>query len=144
MGKAIVKLSVKSDYAARAVLELAHAHAGGSPRKVDELAANQGIPSNYLVQILIELKNRELVRSHRGKEGGYSLAKPAEEISLGEVLRAIHGRVLDPPALNDPKCPPELRRAWGKLKEQAEAAADAINFKMLMDEREENGAMYYI
>lgn len=139
-----VKLSVKSDYAARAVLELARAYASGMPRKVDELAGHQSIPGNYLVQILIELKNRGLVQSHRGKEGGYSLARPPAEITFGEVLRAIHGHVLDPPALGDLQCPPELREAWQQLKDSAENAANEVNFQTLLERGEQKSSMYYI
>jgi len=139
-----VKLSIKSDYAARAVLALARARGRRRSRKVEELATEQGIPANYLVQILIELKTRGLVRSHRGKEGGYSLAKPPAEITLGEVLRAIHGHVFDPPALREPHCPPELRDAWQRLKADVEAAADAINFQQLLEDAERRSSMYYI
>lgn len=139
-----MKLSVKSDYAARAVLALARLRSGERSRKVEDLAAEQGIPANYLVQILIELKTRGLVQSHRGKVGGYSLAKTPGEITLGEVLRAIHGHVYEPPAIDDPQCPPELREAWSGLKQSAEAAADAINFQTLLDEGERRASMYYI
>ena len=65
-----MKLSVKSDYAARAVLGLARQYHSGEAQKVDELAAAQGVPGNYLVQILIELKAQKIVKSIRGKEGG--------------------------------------------------------------------------
>src|SRR5687768_3671679 len=66
-----VKLSVKSDYATRAVLWLGRHHHEGVARKVEEMASAQGIPPNYLVQILIELKSKQIVKSQRGKEGGY-------------------------------------------------------------------------
>ena len=139
-----MKLSVKSDYAARAVLALARMRGGERARKVDELASEQGIPANYLVQILIELKTRGLVRSHRGKEGGYSLAKPPAEITLGEVLRAIPGHIFEPPAIHESRCPPELREAWQRLKEEVEAATDAINFQQLLEAGDRGSGMYYI
>ncbi|MFO1499863.1 MAG: Rrf2 family transcriptional regulator [Verrucomicrobiota bacterium] len=66
-----MKLSVKSDYAARAVLGLARQYATGEAIRADDLASEEGIPVNYLVQILIELKATQIVRSVRGKEGGY-------------------------------------------------------------------------
>ena len=62
-----MKLSVKSDYAARAVLALARHYGDERAMKIEELAAQNGIPANYLVQILIELKARNIVRSVRGK-----------------------------------------------------------------------------
>jgi Rrf2 family protein len=139
-----MKLSVKSDYAARAVLGLARHYAGGGALRVEDLAAEQGIPSNYLVQILIELKAQGIARSLRGKEGGYLLAKPPVEITLGDVLRAVHGAVFDTPALQDPECAPELRRAWHRLKDTLERAADAVTFQKLLEETAEKEKMYYI
>lgn len=139
-----MKLSVKSDYAARAVLGLARHHSSGAALRVEDLAAEQGIPSNYLVQILIELKAQGIARSLRGKEGGYLLAKPPADISLGDVLRAVHGSVFDTPALSDPECPAELRRAWHRLKETLENAAHAITFQKLLEESSEKEKMYYI
>jgi Rrf2 family protein len=139
-----VKLSVKSDYAARAVLGLARHYPGGVALRVEDLAAEQGVPSNYLVQILIELKAQGIARSLRGKDGGYFLAKSPAEISLGDVLRAVHGTVFDTPALTDPECPPELRRAWHHLQNTLDAAANGITFQQLLEESSEKEKMYYI
>jgi len=139
-----VKLSVKSDYAARAVLGLARYYLSGEARTVEDLAVEQGLPANYLVQILIELKGRKIVKSVRGKEGGYLLARPPAEIRFGDVLRCVHGQVFDSPALSDPQCPPELRVAWKKVQGAIENAADAITFQQLLDEGAEKGKMYYI
>ena len=139
-----MKLSVKSDYATRAVLGLARHFSDGAALRVEDLATEQRVPANYLVQILIELKAQGIARSVRGKEGGYLLARPAAEITLADVLRAVHGAVFDTPALNDPACPPELRRAWKKVQQGAETAAEAITFQQLLDEGSEKEKMYYI
>ena len=139
-----MKLSVKSDYAARAVLGLARHFPTGEALRVEDLAAEQVIPANYLVQILIELKAQGIARSVRGKEGGYLLAKPPAEISLGDVLRAVHGTVFDTPALSDSDCPPELRRAWQRLQATMEAAANAVTFQQLLEESTAKEKMYYI
>jgi Rrf2 family protein len=139
-----VKFSVKSDYAARAVLGLARSYATGSARKVEDLAAEQMVPANYLVQILIELKAKRLVRSVRGKDGGYLLARPPAAISLGDVLRAMHGEVLDPPALTDAQCAHELREAWGQFKLAVERAADGLDFQTILDQAGDRDKMYYI
>ena len=139
-----MKLSVKSDYAARAVIGLARHYPTGEALKVEGLADEQGIPGNYLVQILIELKSQHIVRSVRGKEGGYLLARSPTEITLGDVLRAIHGQVFDSPALNDPQCPPELRKAWKSLQKTLDDAADSITFQQLLDEGVDKEKMYYI
>ena len=139
-----MKLSVKSDYAARAVLGLARHYHTGQVLRIEQLATGQSIPPNYLVQILIELKAQGIAKSVRGKEGGYLLARPPVEISLGDVLRAVHGEVFDTPALADPKCPPELRRAWQQLKTSMDDTANRITFQRLLDESAEKEKMYYI
>ena len=139
-----MKLSVKSDYATRAVLGLARHYSTGAALRVEDLATEQSVPANYLVQILIELKAQGIARSVRGKAGGYLLARPPGEISLEDVLRAVHGKVFDTPALSDADCPPELRRAWVGLQQALEAAADAITFQRLLDESAEKEKMYYI
>lgn len=139
-----MKLSVKSDYAARAVLALARHHATGQSQRIEDLAVAEGIPSGYLVQILIELKSRKLVRSVRGKSGGYLLARSPADITLGDVLRCVYGEVLDTPALGDANCPPELRGAWERLRAGMEAAADGIHFQQLLDDAAGKEKMYYI
>ena len=139
-----MKLSVKSDYAARAVLGLARQFDTGRALRVEDLAAEQGIPANYLAQILIELKAQGIVRSLRGKEGGYLLARTPAEISLADVLRAIHGTLFDTPALSDPGCPAELRRAWERLRQTIESVAGSVSFQLLLDEDSGKEKMYYI
>ena len=139
-----MKLSVKSDYAARAVLGLARHYPNGEALRVEDLASDQHIPANYLVQILIELKAQGIARSVRGKEGGYLLARPPAEISLGDVLRAVHGTVFDTPALSDPECSPELRNAWQRLQKTLETAAESITFQQLLEESSAKEKMYYI
>jgi len=139
-----MKLSVKSDYAARAVLGLARGYPSGKATRVDTLAAQQGIPAKYLVQILIELKSRNLVRSVRGKEGGYLLARPPAEITLGDLLRCVHGQVFTTPALEDSQCPPELREAWQSLQNTLDTAADHLNFQQILENGAGKSRMYYI
>ena len=139
-----MKLSVKSDYATRAVLGLAKHYQTGEAVRVETVAEEQGLPAKYLVQILIELKSQRIVKSVRGKEGGYLLAKRPAEITLGDVLRCVHGPLLDTPAFGDPNCPPELRRAWVKLRDSLTEASDAITFQQLLDEGSDKDKMYYI
>ena len=139
-----MKLSVKSDYAARAVLGLARHYASGDSVRVEDLGEEQGIPPNYLVQILIELKSQQIVKSQRGKEGGYLLARPPADITFGDVLRCVHGEVFDSPALNDPRCPIELRNVWKNLQTILDEKADGINFQQLLEQSADKEKMYYI
>ncbi len=137
-------LSVKSDYAARAVLGLARHYTSETALRVEDLAAEHSLPANYLLQILLELKAQGIARSVRGKEGGYLLGRPPGQITFADVLKAVHGSVFDTPALSDANCPPELRHAWQKLREQMEHAAESINFQQLLDESTAKEKMYYI
>lgn len=138
-----MKLSVKSDYAARAVLGLARRHSADKPVNAETLAVENGISTPYLVQILIELKAKNIVRSQRGKEGGYTLARPPAEITLADVIEAVHGSIFETPALNDPGCPPELSSAWKQLQQAVEKAGRQITFQSLADASNER-KMYYI
>lgn len=139
-----MKLSVKSDYAVRAVLALARRYGSEVATRVETIAVEHGIPPNYLVQILIELKSGGLVRSQRGKAGGYRLARPPAEISFGEVLRCVHGPLFDTPALADSTCPPELRQCWTRLRDAVEGEASRIHFQELIDAGAEKDRMFYI
>ncbi|HAV64390.1 MAG TPA: transcriptional regulator, BadM/Rrf2 family protein [Verrucomicrobiales bacterium] len=139
-----MKLSVKSDYAARAVLGLARHFHSNKAIRVEDLAGEQGVPANYLVQILIELKSQRIVKSVRGKEGGYLLARPPIEITLADILKAVHGEVFDSPAINDPKCPSELRDVWKRLRNTVDETASKMNFQQLLDAIGRKAEMYYI
>src|ERR1700740_3364254 len=105
-----MRISAKADYAVRAAVELAAAdevddpraarsgeagsRAGGmrgKPVKAERIATAQGIPLNFLENILGELRHAGLVRSHRGAEGGFRLPKPAEAILFAAVIRAVEG-----------------------------------------------------
>jgi Rrf2 family protein len=84
-----VRVSAKADYAIRAAVELAAS--GDGPVKGERIAQAQEIPPNFLENILGDLRNAGLVASRRGADGGYWLAKPAEEVSLADVIRAVDG-----------------------------------------------------
>src|ERR687897_6022 len=86
-----MRVSAKTDYALRAAVELAAAWDGGQPVKGERLATSQSIPLRFLENILLQLRHAGLVDSRRGAEGGYRLARPAAEISLADVIRAIDG-----------------------------------------------------
>ncbi len=85
-----MRISAKADYAVRAMVELAAAP-DEKPVKAERVATAQGIPLNFLENILGELRHAGLVRSHRGAEGGFRLAKDASEITVADVIRAVEG-----------------------------------------------------
>ena len=123
-----MRISAKSDYAVRAMAELA---AGGQQGavKAEQIAVAQDIPLNFLLGILRELRNAHLVRSQRGREGGYVLSRPAAEITLADVIRAVDGplanvRDLSLTELSYPGAAESLRDVWmavrGSLREVLE------------------------
>jgi Rrf2 family protein len=83
-------VTAKADYAVRAVIELAGSRQD-APRKVDDVAQSQAIPVSFLENILTQLRSSGIVRSQRGPEGGYWLAKPPDEVSLAQIIRAVEG-----------------------------------------------------
>jgi Rrf2 family protein len=85
-----VRISAKADYAVRAAAELAAAGDEG-PVKGEAIAIAQGIPQNFLENILADLRHAGLVKSQRGADGGYRLARPAAEVSVADVIRAVEG-----------------------------------------------------
>jgi Rrf2 family protein len=86
-----VKVSAKTEYACIAMLELAASYGSGEPVRIRNIAEQHGIPSRFLVQILLQLKGAGLVTSTRGASGGYQLLKPPDEISLASVMAVIEG-----------------------------------------------------
>lgn len=85
-----MRMSAKAEYAVRAMVQLATLD-DDVRVTTDDLASAQGIPPQFLVGILSDLRNDRLVRSHRGRDGGYELARPGTEISIADVLRCIDG-----------------------------------------------------
>lgn len=86
-----MKLSAKTEYACLAMLQMARDYESGEPLQIRRIADEQGIPSRFLVQILLQLKGASLVASTRGAAGGYRLARPPAKISLAEVIDVIEG-----------------------------------------------------
>src|SRR5690349_11243159 len=85
-----MRISAKADYAVRAAVELAAAP-DERPVKTEPIATAQEIPLNFLENILGELRHAGIVRSHRGAEGGFRLAKPADQLTVADVIRAVDG-----------------------------------------------------
>ncbi|MGH9065541.1 MAG: RrF2 family transcriptional regulator [Acidimicrobiales bacterium] len=88
-----MKVSTRGDYASRALLSLA-LHDDAEPTSVHHLAERTGLPQPYLEQILLALKGAGLVRSKRGVGGGYVLARPPGEVTLGQIVSAVDGPIV--------------------------------------------------
>jgi Rrf2 family protein len=85
-----MRISAKADYAVRATVELAAA-TDEKPVKAERIASAQDIPLNFLENILGELRHAGIVRSHRGADGGFRLAKAPEDINVADIIRAVEG-----------------------------------------------------
>ena len=124
-----MRLSAKADYAIRAAAELAAA--GEGPVKGERLAAAQEIPPKFLENILLDLNHAGLVRSQRGAEGGYWLARPADEITLADVIRAVDGplayvRGNRPEALAYRGAAEGLRDVWVALRASLRGVLESV------------------
>ncbi|MFL6204749.1 MAG: RrF2 family transcriptional regulator [Acidimicrobiales bacterium] len=115
-----MRITAKVDYAVRAGAELAaHAatHGPRAPMKGEAIASGQGIPARFLESILSELRRSGIVGSQRGSEGGYWLARPAEDVSVADVIRAVEGPLADvhgtpPEEAEYTGAASELQRVW--------------------------------
>ncbi len=121
-----MKISVKSEYALNAVLDLAM-QGSRQPVKIAEIAKRQKIPQKFLELILAELKKAGFVESRRGAEGGYLLARAADSIAVGEVLRSVEGT-------KGPRGPSKRRaetpfcEMWGRIDEGISQVVDQTTF----------------
>ena len=116
---ASVRISAKEDYAVRAALQLALAD--GGPLKREQIAQAQEIPTAFLQNILIELRHAEIVEAQRGRDGGFRLARPAEEITVADIVRAVSGplatiRGVRPPAVEYNESAEPLKEVWVALR----------------------------
>ncbi|MGN6167703.1 MAG: RrF2 family transcriptional regulator [Solirubrobacteraceae bacterium] len=111
-----MRISAKADYAVRAAIELATSP-DGRPVKAERIATAQGIPLNFLENILGEMRHAGIVRSQRGADGGFRLAKPAERVTIADVMRAVEGPLATvrggpPEESTYPGSASELPRVW--------------------------------
>ncbi|MGN6103407.1 MAG: RrF2 family transcriptional regulator [Devosia sp.] len=129
-------ISQRAKYALRALLVLAEAPPG-EPLMISEISKRQAIPKKFLEQILLELKRAGLVESRRGRLGGYALARPAEKITFGEVVRLLDGPVALLPCLSriayrrcsdcadEANC--EIRRVFARVAEATREVLDSTS-----------------
>jgi Rrf2 family protein len=126
----------QADYAVRAAVELAGA--GEDPVKGERLADAQGIPLQFLEHILLELKHARLVRARRGARGGYWLARPPEEITLANVIRAVEGPLANiqdmaPEATDYPGTAKDLTDVWIAVRASLRRVLERVTIADLRD-----------
>ena len=124
-----MRTTAKADYAVRAAVELAAS--GEAPVSAERIAEAQAIPVNFLENILLDLRRAGIVESRRGAAGGYFLAKPADEIALADVVRAVEGplasvRGLSPDALEYEGSAVPLRDVWVALRSAVRSVLEHV------------------
>jgi Rrf2 family protein len=127
-----LQVSAKTDYALRAAAELARAATEESgPVKGEWISEAQRIPKKFMENILHDLKRAGIVRTRRGASGGYWLARPAEEISLAEVIRAVEGPLANvrgewPEAVEYPGAAEALKDVWIAVRANLRAVLESV------------------
>lgn len=135
-----MKLSTRGRYGIHAMYELARGF-GGAPMCIKAIAEKQDIPEAYLEQIIAVLRRDELVTSIRGAQGGYMLARPPENITVGDVLRSLEGglKLVDCLLEEDTcgkTCACPSRVVWKKISDGLNEIVDSITLKDMIDEYE--------
>jgi Rrf2 family protein len=135
-----MQVSVKGEYALLAVFDLA-AHSSGGPVKTSAIARRQRIPRKFLEMVLAALKQGGFVESRRGAEGGYLLARPADSLTAGEVLRFVEGA----PGVKvreKRKAATPFGQMWQEVDEAISSIVDRVTFAELVRRWEEDQARY--
>jgi Rrf2 family protein len=130
-----MRVSAKADYAVRAAAELAAADEG--PVKGGMLAEAQDIPLQFLEHILLELKHNGIVRARRGAKGGYWLARPANEVTIADVVRAVEGPIADvqstpPEAIEYSGNSEHLRDVWVAVRASLRSVLEVVTLADLV------------
>lgn len=133
-----VRVSAKADYAVRAAVELAASD--HLPTKAEEIATNQAIPLTFLVKILHELRMAGLIRTQRGPDGGHELARPAGDISVADVLRAVEGPLAEvrgapPESLRYSGSAEQLQRVWIALRTNMRSVLESVSLADIAGDR---------
>lgn len=130
-----MRISARSDYACRALVELTLNWPTNEPLPISTISKKQKIPMRYLVQILIQLKRLGFVNSVRGKEGGYNLSKAPDKISLGKVMHGVGGSFL-PLASSAADDESVFAPIWSEVKNAIATVLDRITFEDIAEKVE--------
>lgn len=133
-----MRLSSKGRYATRAMLDLA-IHFGQGAIRLKDISKRQQISARYLVQIFIPLRRAGLVKSLRGLRGGFTLAKPPQEIPLSEIIRAMEGsvapvRCVDEPNLCQQSADCIIRNIWAEIGRVTDRVLESITLQDLVSQ----------
>jgi Rrf2 family protein len=137
-----VKISVKLDYACRALAEMARLHGSGALAQIEQLAQAEAVPANFLAQILGQLRDGGLVTSKRGIQGGYALARPPEQVTLYDIMKAIDGELLEFSGNFEGRTGRRMKQIWTDLRASLDQQARTITLDTFVTKT--GSAMYHI
>ena len=137
-----MKLSLKVEYACQVLAQLGHTYGRPELPHIEDLAKAEGIPSNYLVQILNELRNAGLIVSRRGKQGGYALSRSPKEITLLDIVRGVEGEMLEFSGSTGGQSAATTSAIWREMANLLEEKARSFTVEDLMGRS--GGSMWYI
>ncbi|MBK1835571.1 RrF2 family transcriptional regulator [Roseibacillus ishigakijimensis] len=137
-----MRISQKLEYACRAAIQLAKHHDGKSPLRLEDLASREHVPATFLVQILSDLKQANLVISKRGKSGGYLLGAPPTEITLARIIEAVDPQLLEEPSPGEGESAVALHQIWQKLSQELTTSLQQTTLEQLA--QPSNEPMWFI
>jgi Rrf2 family protein len=145
-----MRVSAKAEYAIKAVLDLAM-HQGEGLIPIQDVASRQAIPQRYLEQVLLQLKRSGFLYARRGSAGGYRLSRPADEVTVGAILRAVEGTPAGPDAARRGGRGDDaagLHELWHEIAEAVASVVDRTTLDDLrrraLDRRRAARPMYHI
>jgi Rrf2 family transcriptional regulator, cysteine metabolism repressor len=137
-----MRISVKVDYACRVMAEMARLHGSGELARIEHLAQTEAVPANFLAQILRKLRDHGLITSRRGNQGGYTLARPPDEISLYDILMAVDGHCLHLSGNFEGRSGRRLKQVWTDINATIVEKAKGYTLNQLSTKQPTE--MYYI
>ena len=140
-----MRFSTKTRYGTRAVLDIAM-HSGHGPITLNDIARRQDVSKKYIGHIVNQLMAAGILESVRGPQGGYMLARPAKQIRLGEIIRALDGsmapvRCVEKPGVCNRSSRCATQEIWITLKEKCDAVVDGITMADLVKRQKKLDAM---
>ncbi len=137
-----MKITAKLDYTCRILCELAREYSKGNPVRIEQLSKAEGVPANFLAQILGELRNGKLVVSRRGTQGGFLLARHPGEITFLEIIEAVEGELLEFSGNTTGRSSRRIKQIWDEVREAAAEKARSYTLEAIA--AKVDAEMYYI
>ncbi len=139
-----MKIPKKLDYACRVLIQLARRYDTDTLSQLDELSQCEDVSSNFLAQILTDLRRAGLIESRRGKGGGYLLSRPPGTITLYDIIILFQGHLLEFSPRGKGASSPNVTATWKRLDEALQKETQAVTLDRMMEETDGEAPMYFI